>query len=158
EIDWNALDPSRIAHVFSTTPTDGGDDGITLGTGQAIVIGGTGTDTIGGGTSTAVILGDSGRIDEVAGGLQFGSLPLALGTVTTIADGGASDLITTGSGSNVVLGGAGADTITLGTGTNVVLGDEGTIAWAADGAIASIATFASGQGGDDQITIGTGNA
>ena len=38
--------PDDIDSVTSTTPTDGGNDTITLGTGNSIVIGGAGADTI----------------------------------------------------------------------------------------------------------------
>ena len=58
-------DPTNIDLVVSTDPTDGGNDTITIGSGQAIVVGGAGDDTITGGSGTNVILGDNG---DIAGG------------------------------------------------------------------------------------------
>ena len=55
-------DPTNIDLVASTDYADGGNDNITIGSGQAIVVGGAGNDHITGGTGTNIILGDSGRI------------------------------------------------------------------------------------------------
>src|SRR5207253_10342194 len=51
-VDWIAADgdPTDIDVVASTTPADGGDDTITIGTGDAIVVGGQGNDRITGGS------------------------------------------------------------------------------------------------------------
>ena len=53
-------DPTNIDLVASTDYADGGNDHITVGSGQAIVVGGAGDDTITGGSGTNVILGDNG--------------------------------------------------------------------------------------------------
>ena len=60
-------DPTDIDLVMSTDPTDGGDDTISVGAGQAIVVGGAGNDHITGGSGTNVILGDNGEIEGVSG-------------------------------------------------------------------------------------------
>ena len=93
---------------------------------------------------------------------RFGGLPLTLGRVETTADGvGGADHISTGDGSDVVLGGTGADSIALGSGTNLVFGDDGFIDWVVnDGDPSDIDLAASttpADGGNDTITIGTGN-
>ena len=160
EIDWNPADPSVLARIASTTPSDGSGDVIKLGSGPAIVIGGAGKDDITGGASTAIILGDSGEIDAFLAApdhsAQFGDLPITLSSVKTIDDGGDTDTIRTGSGSNVIMGGAGHDEIDLGTGTgtNIVVGDEGEVYYALDGNPKDIAA---GPNGNLWFTEQSGN-
>ncbi len=170
------LDPSNIDLVASTTPSDGGNDQITIGAGRAIVVGGAGNDTITGGSGTNVILGDSGRIFAAGANTNpFGTLPITLGMVETTAPGiGGSDTISVGAGSAVVMGGTGADSITTGSSTSFVFGDDGYITWVGSelnpehlswaGAnsdptnidLAASTDYA--DGGNDQITIGAGQA
>ena len=98
--------PADIDAVVSTDPSDGGNDQITLGAGQAIVVGGQGNDTMTGGTGTNIILGDSGMILAASSGPQFGTLPITVGLVQTTAPGiGGVDHITTGTGGAIVFGG-----------------------------------------------------
>ena len=121
-------------------PSDGGDDMISVGAGQAIVVGGAGNDTITGGSGTNIILGDNGRIyaaQQQSIATQFGTLPITLGMVeTTDPTVGGNDTINTGSGNSIVMGGTGDDTISTVVGsagttsnTNFVFGDDGLITW-----------------------------
>ena len=133
--------PADIDAVVSTDPSDGGDDQITLGAGQAIVVGGQGNDTIVGGTGTNVILGDSGMILAASTGAQFGTVPITVGLVQTTAPGiGGVDHITTGTGGSIVFGGTAGDVIktdqnldgttsTSTDNTNFIFGDDGYITW-----------------------------
>ena len=119
-----------IVTIASVNPTLGGDDQITLGTGQATVIGGFGTDTISVQAAPAgqgnIILGDNGRA-------TFASLPVSGSTSiavltkieTTDQSFGAGDIITSGAGNNIIIGGSGADQITSGAGDTIILGDNG---------------------------------
>ena len=124
-------DPTNIDLVASTTPSDGGNDQITIGSGKAIVVGGAGSDTITGGSGTNIILGDAGRIFAAGSDTnRFGDLPITLGMVETTAPGiGGNDVIQTGTGSAIVMGGTGADQITTGSSTSFVFGDDGYITW-----------------------------
>ena len=151
--------------MSSTNDAIGGADTITLGTGDAIVIGGAGGDSITGdvGGGNNVILGDGGTITAAdQNDHRYGNLPITLGSIATTDDGiGGNDTISTGNGNDVVLGGTGADTIHIGSGTNLVLGDDGAIVWASDGNPADIDLVTSTDptdGGNDTITIGTGEA
>ena len=133
--------PADIDAVVSTNPSDGGNDQITLGAGQAIVVGGQGDDTITGGTGTNIILGDSGMILAASSGAQFGTLPITVGLVQTTAPGiGGIDHITTGTGGAIVFGGTAGDVIktdqnpdgttsTSTDNTNFIFGDDGYITW-----------------------------
>ena len=181
-------DATDIDVVSSTSPSDGGNDIITVGSGQAIVVGGAGNDQITGGTGTNIILGDNGRIYSAGPNslaTQFGSLPITLGMVQTTDPGiGGNDNILTGTGGAIVMGGTGADTISTVRGTDVtapnntnfIFGDDGFITWVAaepglnptnspwPGAdtnpadIDLVSSTDTADGGNDQITIGSGRA
>ena len=168
-------DPTNIDVVASTTPGDGGDDTITIGSGKSIVVGGMGNDRITGGSDTNVILGDSGMILSASADTnRFGDLPMTIGLVETTAPGiGGNDVITTLDGNDIVLGGTGADSITTGAGTSFVFGDDGYISWVATelnpdnvsfaGADANpadidlVASTTPTDGGNDTIVVGSGD-
>ena len=106
-----------------------------VGTGSAIVMGGTGADTITTGSSTNFVFGDDGYITWVGSelnpeGCQLGRRGQRSDRTSTSSprptprDGG-NDHITVGAGKAIVVGGQGDDTITGGSGTNVILGDSG---------------------------------
>ena len=175
---WAGADanPADIDLVASTDYADGGNDTITIGSGQSIVVGGQGDDSITGGSGTSVILGDSGRIYAASADTnRFGTLPITVGMVQTTAPGvGGNDTITTLDGNAIVMGGTGADTIQTGAGTNIVFGDDGYVTWVgtelnpdnlvwsgADSNPADIDLAAStspSDGGNDTITVGAGDA
>src|SRR5438132_12139 len=161
-VDWTIADgnPADIDLAASTTPTDGGNDVITAGSGSNLIVGGQGADTITAGAGFNVIAGDSAQLTAaVSDAARFGSLGLSLGRFETTADGvGGTDTIVAGDGSNIVLGGTGADQITTGNGTNMVFGDDGFVDWTiADGNPADIDLAASTtptDGGTDKIKVG----
>ena len=86
---------------------------------------------------------------------------MVFGTVETIATvDGDDDTVTTGSGSDVVLGGADGDTIAAGEGHDIALGDNGRLVYDSDGDPATldlVETTASTDGGADTIYGGAGN-
>ena len=123
----------------------GGNDTITVGNGNNVIVGGLGADTITTGTGSNVVLGDSGfAVFNPSTGTttSFGNLIEVASDPVTFASGApqldlttrqyrisecrAHDTITLGNGNNVVIGGADADTIVVGaTGQNVIIGDDG---------------------------------
>ena len=152
--DSNALDIDRI---FSTDPDHGGNDEITTGDGNDIIIGGedgeivtdveidgTGDsrtvaadtdgdgDTIDAGQGNNLIFGDNGQITAATeDAVNFAGLPITLGLVETIESLiGGSDTITTGVGRDIILGGIDADTIVANFGEYGV--DENDVALGAD--------------------------
>ncbi|BAU91131.1 GLUG domain-containing protein [Methylorubrum populi] len=147
-----------IRRALSLDTAIGGDDSITVGNGNNVVLGGTGRDAITIGDGNNVVLGDSGQADFEAGILvEIASISPAVGDKDTIA---------VGSGRNTVIGGAGGDSITaglrngatIGTGTNVILGDAGHVRLTAAGLPILAETTYDNVGGDDTITVGDGVA
>ncbi|GMA79011.1 hypothetical protein GCM10025880_54280 [Methylorubrum aminovorans] len=147
-----------IRRALSLDTAIGGDDSITVGNGDNVVLGGSGRDTITAGDGSNVVLGDSGQADFEAGALiEIASLSPEVGDKDTIA---------LGSGRNTVIGGAGGDSITagfrngvkVGTGTSVILGDAGHVRLTAAGLPILAETTYDNVGGDDTITVGDGVA
>ena len=155
--------PLTLTSIESRAPGIGGNDHITTGSGDEIVIGGAGEDTIGLGSGTNIVFGDSGHLDWGAAG----GIPIVLAAVSIATDIGAKDTIDLGSGNNIVVAGAGGDVVTGGSGANIVLGDSGEILGIAGNpspfgtlpiTVGLVRTIAPTVGGDDHITIGTGSA
>ena len=136
-------------------PDDGAGDTINLGTGNNVVLGGSGADTINATSGNDVIVGDNGNVVY--------SVPGVLMTVRTTDVVGASvyggdDTITVGAGHDVILGGTGNDTITVnGTSNSIAIGDEGQINYDPSGNLTSATTTNPSIGGDDKITLAAGN-
>src|SRR5204862_116640 len=153
--DSNALDIDRI---FSTEPNDGGNDTITTGNADDLIIGGQGVDTIVAGNGDNLVFGDNGQVTAATSDAnRFTSWTITLGLVETIQSliGGA-DSITTGLGTDIVLGGIGGDTLFAGEGRNIVIGDSGYIDWTAGdvGRFYAATTFARGTlSGDDSNAL-----
>ena len=129
-------------------------------------------DTVVAGNGRNLVFGDNGRVTAaVADGAGFGSLALTLGLVEAIESLiGGSDTITTGSGSDIVVGGIDADTIAAGDGNNIVFGDSGVIDWTAAERLGTLAgddldpsdidriwSLDPDHGGSDVITTGAGD-
>ena len=148
----------------------GGNDTITVGAsagsdglGSDIVIGGLGADGITIGSGNNIVLGDEGSVTfQVQSGLReriesryldnFGDSP----TNALDADVG-NDTVSTGIGNDIVIGGLGIDGISIDDGDNIVLADEGLVVFEpGTGAIASIQTLESAEGGNDNVTTGDG--
>ena len=171
-------DASDIDLILSLSTTDGGGaDDIDSGSGDDIIIGGRFGDIIDAGDGDNLVFGDSGEITAAqADTTRRGSQPLTLMTLgriktTEYADGGADD-ITTGDGSDIVLGGISGneangddgdpDVIRSGAGADIVLGDNGTLiydeAMSPDPAtLDQVTTTQPTDGGADEIYGGSGN-
>src|SRR6185295_10630920 len=153
-------DPSDIDRIASLDPQYGGNDAITTGAGDDLIIGGedgelwvgiqidgSGApevltvpaldgDTINAGNGNNLVFGDNGQVLAAAAAsstpAQFSSLPIIIGLATSTAtDQGGNDSITTGSGRDHIVGGMRADTIVAGDGDNIVFGDNGFIDYTA---------------------------
>src|SRR5439155_12357319 len=133
----------------------GGNDAITTGSGDDIVIGGEDGelvvstaiadnvydamhviadargdgDTIVAGDGRNLVFGDNGAVYASAqAGPRFGALPITLGLATTIeSTTGGSDRITTGVGADIVFGGIDADTIVANSGETAARPDGNNI-------------------------------
>ena len=152
QVDWSA--PGLLLQVQSTDPSQGGDDTITLGDGNSVVLGGAGADTLATtGTGRGVLLGDNGSLTLDATGTRY---QLA-GSLADVDSSGGNDRITTSNGDHLVIGGQGSDTITTGSGNDWVLGDSGSFGFDADGRLASMRSTLTAQGGDDTIDVGDGD-
>ena len=132
-----------ITDIATTQPGVGGDDDISVGDGDDLVLGGTGSDAInvdratganlGTDTGNDVILGDNGSavFDTTGSSSVLTHIETADPTTATdgtVTDHGAADLIFAADGSDVVFGGSGGDDIDAGTdmGRDVVVGDHGS--------------------------------
>ncbi|WP_238256933.1 beta strand repeat-containing protein, partial [Methylorubrum podarium] len=148
----------RIRRALSIDTEIGGDDTITIGDGDNVVLGGTGRDAITIGNGDNVVLGDSGQADFEAG--------IIVEITSNSPEVGDRDTIAVGSGRNTAIGGAGADTISagikdgvkVGTATNVIIGDAGHARFTAAGLPILVETTDDKVGGDDTITVGDGVA
>ncbi|HNQ90946.1 MAG TPA: Ig-like domain-containing protein [Verrucomicrobiota bacterium] len=167
-----------IGEVLTTADGIGGSDTITAGSGNDILVGGTNdegmVETIAAGEGNNIVLGDSGRMDFTRGdrvtsptaGADTTPADLDLVESTSTTEFGGVDKITTGSGSDLIIGGRYGDTTEAGDGNNLVLGDSGRITAAnASGpqfaglpmTLGLIETISDGNGGSDNITTGSGN-
>jgi hypothetical protein len=134
--------------IKSVSPEHGGVDDITTGSGDDIIIGGTGNDTIDAGEGDNIVFGDNGHIELAAG------VPVLIKSVSPEYEG--ADDITTGSGHDIIIGGTGNDTIDAGDGNNIVFGDNGHIELSA-GVPVLIKSVSPEHGGVDDITTGSGH-
>jgi Ca2+-binding RTX toxin-like protein len=151
ELLYDANGVLQTARTIDTTIATGGDDTITLGDGDNLVLGGMGSDTIKVGNGSNTLLGDNGTITYDTTGTAW--LKNATSTVTDL---GGDDSITAGTGTNTIIGGMGSDNIASGNGTNTLLGDSGVITYSAADKLASITSTALDLGGNDTITAGDG--
>ena len=111
-----------LAKVQTLDPAAGGNDAITVGGDDNIVINGAGGDRITLGNGGNVVIGDNGFVSFASPGLL--ATVEALDPVTgddRIITGLGHDLVIGGAGSDVINAGAGTDKINAGSGANIVL-------------------------------------
>ena len=146
------FDPRDLDRVLSTQTNHGSNDLILSGAGDDIIIAGedgeiitennnhdkflsaaaTDGDHVEAGDGNNIVLGDNGEIlassaNNLNNNFVLGLLQSSPGTSLI----GGSDSITTGNGSDIVVGGIDADQILAGDGNNIVIGDNGLIDWSA---------------------------
>ena len=147
-----------LTQVHSTATTVGGNDDITAGNGDNLVIGGIDEDNITTGAGQDVVFGDNGQV--------VGNNNAALIDSTSILNGG-DDTISSGAGNDIVIGGTADDIIDSGADNDLVFGDHAEVAGNIDHDQISVAgaqfTYTSTDtqntdlGGDDVITAGSGD-
>ncbi|MCP4172972.1 MAG: calcium-binding protein, partial [Fuerstiella sp.] len=145
--------PTGTTEVTSLNGSVGGQDGITVGSGYNVAVGGADVDTITvNGTTPAargIVLGDNGK-------LVLDNAGTLLSIESTDFASGAADIIQLTAGTNAIVGGRGADQITAGTGNNTILGDDGQATFFGNGDLEEIQSTNPGSGGDDQISLQAG--
>ena len=99
-----------------------GDDVISLGDGQKMVLGGVGRDDISAGVGQHVVFGDNGQID-----FNDQGRPIRYQTLQPDDTAGDADSVVLGDGDNVVFGGIGVDLIITGLGSDIIFGDNGVL-------------------------------
>ncbi|HEY5244781.1 MAG TPA: hypothetical protein VIJ60_03870, partial [Acidimicrobiales bacterium] len=141
---------THLSKVGSTNPGAGGNDAITLGDGNDIVVAGTGFDTITGGNGNKIILGDDGEITWSGGVLtEVISQDPGVSLDSTYAN-----QITLGNGNNVVFGGSGENTISVGTGTDLIVGANGELNYSGGKPVQLETIFPTDAGRDTITTTG----
>jgi Ca2+-binding RTX toxin-like protein len=132
-----------------TVAATGGNDLITLGDGDMVLLGGVGADSITAGDGDHVVIGDNGLAIFSATGL-----PVEVSTTDPAL--GGDDTIALGSGRDIVLAGVGADLVSIGSGGGAVIGDNGRVELDGAGRFVRMETRDPAQGGDDTLTGGDG--
>ncbi|WP_117236182.1 LEPR-XLL domain-containing protein [Vibrio maerlii] len=140
-----------LIEAVTTEESLGGDDDVTLGNGNNVVLGGQGNDTITTSEGIDHIFGDNGQFTYDDAGVMTQALS------TSLINGG-NDVIDAGNGGNIVVAGNGNDQVTTGAGNDIVIGDNGQIDLV-DGVIRVMQSTDEDETttGSDIITLGTGN-
>ena len=127
--------------------TGGSGDDVLTGNGSSNrLFGMGGSDTIDGGQGDNILIGDSATII---------SSNSEISTIRTSGEFKSADSISAGDGNNLVLPGSGNDIVNLGNGDNFVAGDL-TLVTLSGAQVVSMQSIQPADGGDDQITVGTG--
>ena len=113
------LSGGRWASVTTTNPGIGGNDNITGGPGNDIILGSCSADTIDGGAGNDLILGHDGRVAISQG------LPVSASSADPSV--GHDNHISGNTGNDVILAGTGNNTISGGPGNDIILGHDGTV-------------------------------
>jgi Ca2+-binding RTX toxin-like protein len=158
----------RFEEIATTDAKTGGNDMIDAGTGNNIIFGGAGNDIIDAGKGRNRIFGDFGRItrehndghegdrrehgDKRRHGKREHDGEMEI--VTIDAEHGGNDIITAGTGNDIIFGGPGYDEIHAGDGNNIVFGDHGEVEFK-HGKVQEIETKDDKKGGKDTISAGT---
>ena len=144
-VNGNAVRLSSNDQQVGTT----GIDIITAGAGNNRVLAGLSGDTVVTLDGSDVVLGDNGELIYVDSILNK-----VFSTEITL---GGTDTLAVGDGDNLVIAGSNKDSITAGLGADRVVGDNAEINYDLTGMIASMATYAAEQSGNDSITIDGGD-
>ncbi len=142
-----ALSGGRLASVMTSNPGIGGNDKITGGPGNDIILGSAGADTIDGGSGNDLILGHDGQVTVSQGVPTFAS--------SADPSVGLDDNIGGNTGNDVIVAGAGNNTISGGPGNDVILGHDGIVRLVG-GVVTSAQSTDPTYAGNDSITTGNG--
>jgi hypothetical protein len=147
----------RLLEVVSVNGGTAGDDMITSGRGDDILVGGLGSDQLRSGEGSDVVIGDSGRITFESGHLAL------IESIDSFDQAGTNDLLKGGNGVNYLIGGLGSDEVLTGFTEvgeySLILGDLGEIHfdYSPSTGVNSVVGMSSsfpGLGGDDVISSG----
>jgi hypothetical protein len=145
--------------LITCTAAVGGNDILTVTSGNPLMLGGGGSDILTGGPGRSIMLGDNGliRLNRNDG----------LASVQTLgSDTDDDDQLFGGDGNDVLLGGSGSDTVSGGEGDDWIFGDGARILFRADGGLAGVESLdqagngsdhLAGEGGDDLLVGGSGD-
>ncbi|MBF0463148.1 MAG: hypothetical protein HQL87_17410, partial [Magnetococcales bacterium] len=161
----NSNQKSALTQLTTTdqSASTGGSDTLRIGPtgsitgdmGDTLLVGGMSTDTlvINGASATSTLVGDNVDLRRTTAGQLLSLTSLLL-------DQGGGDVLSTISGSYVIVGGMGGDTIHAGSGPGVVLGDSGSLVFDASGSgvLRTATSLGLALGGNDNIALGTGGA
>ena len=147
-------DGSALANdVYTSDPTQGGNDTVEGGDDADLLFGGPGNDSFTSGSGDDILIGDSGYVPR-------NSSDAPESARTTDPDKGGADSMEAMAGSNVILAGVGNDTVTAGPGHDVILGDNGVVGLG-DTSLGTdshnVMTSDYAQAGADTIDAGDGN-
>jgi len=137
-----------LSSIASMDPSIGGNDHVTSGAGDDVVIGGFANDDIQSGSGEDVVFGDGGEV--LFEGLK------RVRITSTGGDLGGSDDIESNQGADVVIGGPGEDFLQGQDGDDVVIGDQGEATYDLSGSLANVLTTSGEIGSADWITGGNG--
>ena len=141
-----------LTTLESTTPAYAGNNVITGlsgapgGSGQAAIIGGSGSNFINIGGSENTIIG-------AAGDMSFSTAGLLEAAISVSPAKAGNNTITAGGGDNTIIGGSGSNKITVGAlGPDAVVGSSGTALFT-NGVLTLLESIAPGYAGNDTITV-----
>ncbi len=139
-----------LLQITTTTSDLGGNDVITTGDGNNIVLGGSGADQITTGAGRDVILGDNGYVLTTGDNGTSGAVQMVRSIDVTL---GGNDIVYAGAGNDIVFGGTGNDSLSGGADHDILLGDHGLYdsSLSENQRFLSIETGAADGGGDDLI-------
>jgi Ca2+-binding RTX toxin-like protein len=126
----------HIGSVVSTATNIGGDDFLSTGNGNDVLIGGTGNDFLATGGGNSVLLGDSGEVQLVNDRVRF--------VQTTDLFTGGDDTLQGGSGHNIEMGGFGNNLLYGNLSNDILIGNYAAITIDGNGVLTSLARFAGG--------------
>jgi hypothetical protein len=142
----------NLVGFASENPEDAGNETITMGAGNDIVIGGSGSNTITATSGNEIVVGDNATIlydaNDDVDSIQSTDL------VNTTAYGG-NNTIKLGNGNDLVIGGLGANNITVGNGDSSIIASDGTISLT-NNVLTMAQTLNPTLGAGDTVRVGTG--
>ncbi len=145
-IELNAV--GQWIEVVSSSDSVGGNDTITAGDDDDVVVGGVANDSIALLEGDNLAIGDNGRI-------TFNDQGEFLIANTQSPNDAGRDSITSGNGVDIIVGGSDDDHVDASHGKNLVIGDNGQIAFDGLGQWLNVTTVDAAIGGNDTIQTGT---
>ncbi len=134
--------------AMSSLPASGGDDRIVAGNGNKHVIAGFGADTVTTAAGDDILIGDNGEIQYESG------IPSLVRSIDPYN--GGDDILTSGDGSDILIGGTARDKAYSGDGDDVLIGDGGQVTLTSGEWLYVETIDHHSGGGDDYLDSGSG--